>query len=659
MTAPAVVKPLKYSAFLSYAHADGAWARWLHRRLEDYRVNKDLAGRDTPSGPVPQSLGKVFRDRDDFTAGHTLTDATLAALDSSAALIVLCSAMAATRTAVNEEVRLFRFRHPNRRVIPVVIDGVFPDNFPAALRFEIAPAGTVTERPVTILGPDLRDSGDGKRLGLAKIVGGLLGVDTDEIMRRAERAARTRSRIWLASVSAIALSLAALAGWAEYNRREAVDQRRISELRRQQAERNFALAKETADGLVFDIALGLRDVTGMSNTALVNILGTAQRTFEQLAAGAPKDPELRRSRSVMLLAFGDTYRAQGALSASLSSYRHALFIREELATEDPSDAGWQDDLSVAHEKLGDALRDSGDLTNALEHFNRSMVIREALSMAKDSSNVARRRHDLTVSLERIGDILQRRGDLPAALDRYSMALAIILELATAEPKNADWQRALWVAYGKVGDVLIAQGNVDGGMSNWKSAKAVATQLGEADSDSAVAQRALAVVELKIGGLLRDQRQLEEALVEYRASLAIRDRLAAADKGNATWRFDVGIAHERIGEVLLIQRDFSGALEHFHTRHEITERLVAADQMNANWRRDLGVSYNKMADALTAQGDAKGALLNRRRAHEISLQLSKADPAHPGWKTDLSVSSAKLRDALAARGDMTAQPVLQR
>jgi hypothetical protein len=50
-------------------------------------------------------------------------------------------------------------------VIPVIIDGTAPDGFPPALRYELGGDGTMTDRPVTILGPDLRDSADGKNLG--------------------------------------------------------------------------------------------------------------------------------------------------------------------------------------------------------------------------------------------------------------------------------------------------------------------------------------------------------------------------------------------------------------------------------------------------------------------------------------------------------------
>jgi len=163
----------KYRAFLSYAHADLRWGRWLHTRLEGFTIDKDLVERVTALGPVPKSLRPIFRDLEDFSGGHSLNEATIAALDQSAALIVVCSAVSATRPAVNEEVRLFRYSHPDRPVIPVIIGGSYPENFPAALRFEIAADGSITDEPVTILGPDLRDTGEGRQLGLAKIVAGL------------------------------------------------------------------------------------------------------------------------------------------------------------------------------------------------------------------------------------------------------------------------------------------------------------------------------------------------------------------------------------------------------------------------------------------------------------------------------------------------------
>jgi hypothetical protein len=209
---------LKYRAFLSYAHVDALWAKWLHVHLEAFRIDEDLVGRKTSLGVVPRALRPIFRDRDDFSGGQKLIDATIAELDQSAALIVLCSAISAQRPAVQQEVRLFRSRHPERPVVPVIVDGAFPANFPPALQFEVGRDGAITDRPVTFLGPDLREAGDGKNLGLAKVVAGLTGLDTDVVFRRAERQRHRRRRILTAVTFAIFIVVLSLGGWAELQR---------------------------------------------------------------------------------------------------------------------------------------------------------------------------------------------------------------------------------------------------------------------------------------------------------------------------------------------------------------------------------------------------------------------------------------------------------
>jgi hypothetical protein len=84
----ATPEPCKYRAFLSYSHRDAAAVKRLHGRLEGFRIDKDLVGRETPMGPIPKHLRPIFRDRHDFDAGGTLAAQTVAALDSSAALIL-------------------------------------------------------------------------------------------------------------------------------------------------------------------------------------------------------------------------------------------------------------------------------------------------------------------------------------------------------------------------------------------------------------------------------------------------------------------------------------------------------------------------------------------------------------------------------------------
>jgi len=134
----AALETLKYRAFLSYSHRDSAAAKRLHSRLEGFRIDKDLVGRATPMGPIPKQLRPIFRDRHDFDAGGTLGEQTISAIDSAGAMILLASPASASSRPVNDEVRLFCERHPERPLIPLILDGE-PGNaerecFPPALR---------------------------------------------------------------------------------------------------------------------------------------------------------------------------------------------------------------------------------------------------------------------------------------------------------------------------------------------------------------------------------------------------------------------------------------------------------------------------------------------------------------------------------------------
>ncbi len=225
-----------------------------------------------------------------------------------------------------------------------------------------------------------------------------------------------------------------------WQRGVAVEQRGIAERNeaiakdeRDRATRNFKLAQTTAESLVFDIAQGLRDVQGMRAESVRKILETAKGTFERLAEGAGDEPDLQRSRSVMLNEFGDTYLTLGDLEQALKAYQDGLAIAERIAAADPANTKWQRDLSVSHIKLGDALLALGKLDDALNNYRAGLAIRERL--AATSSGDAQSQQDLAAAYVKLGDVLVAQGKLDQALKAYGDALAIRERLATEGAGN--------------------------------------------------------------------------------------------------------------------------------------------------------------------------------------------------------------------------------
>jgi hypothetical protein len=418
----------KYRAFLSYSHADSGWAKWLHARLESFRLDKDLVGRETSLGPVPKTLRPIFRDREEFSSGHTLTEATVAALDASATLIVMCSPAAAGRPAVNEEVRLFRSRHPDRPVIPVIIDGTVPDNFPPALRFELAADGAVTDRPVTILGPDLREAADGKNLGLAKVIAGLTGLGPDEVYRRAERVRRRRDRIRAGLAGAFFLIAVAAVGSAVYA---------WQQLKTNEAFLNATLKTATE---IVNTAVRQAEKYNVPRAATLELLTKAEGLFDGMAWYGKPTPELQYRKAWMLIEFARNYAALGDTNKQRERVTEAYRLLAGLAAQAPADTTYQRDLSVAYDEVGDVLVAQGNLAEALKSFRDGLAIRARLAQA-DPGNAGWQR-DLAVSHAKLASVFRKEGENAKALDALRRGRAIMARMTALSPDNAVWKRDL-------------------------------------------------------------------------------------------------------------------------------------------------------------------------------------------------------------------------
>lgn len=239
----------RYAAFISYSHADMAFARRLHRDLEAYRVPRALVGTLGERGPVPPKLRPVFRDEDELPGASELGPKLQAALRDAGALIVVCSPRAARSAWVDKEIRTFKTLHPDRPVLAVIARGVPGDPaqecFPEALRHALLADGTIDrERPLEPLAPDAQKLD--RRAVKLKLVSGLLGIGYGLLANRELRRHRTRIAT-VASVSTmlvIVLSLLSIAaiGYA----RVAVAERKRAEAARDEAVRARDLADRRA-----------------------------------------------------------------------------------------------------------------------------------------------------------------------------------------------------------------------------------------------------------------------------------------------------------------------------------------------------------------------------------------------------------------------------
>jgi tetratricopeptide (TPR) repeat protein len=585
---------------------------------------------------------------------------------------------------VNRQVRLFRSRHPDRPVIPLIVEGT-PDDpdhecIPPALRsLRFAAALDGTESCTDEVTPDLRDKGDGFELAIAKVVARMIGLSPHDLYRRSERERHRQGRIRaaVAAVAAAAIAMFAIAG-AFYG----------------QAYQQKATLAEVA-ALVDTYSL-----TNPTPAAVPGARDSLTQAITVIAEGAATDRRYAKARELLKIGriaeaepllnavaqdkakrdakeAAAAYRNLGSIAA-VSDPRRAREHYAEAARLDPLDIegmyrnGWyqmaagQRDLAEASYRrvvaaakasndawvlwaqfgLGDIARHRGHLDDALATFRVAGAIAENRAKA-DPGNTGRQ-HDFAIGNERIGDVLMAQGHPAQSLQFHQARLEVISRLMKGDPRNARWQRELAVSDNKVGDVLAALDRLPEALASYQAGLAIMDDLANADPRDAGRQRDVAASHDRIGDLLMAQDRLPEAQTSYQASFAIVDRLVEGDPGNAGWQHDLAVSYGKIGDVLAAQGNLSEALTSYQANLTAAARLAKVEPDNTRWQRERSATYGKVGDLLAEQGRPTDALKFYQASLAIADRLTRADPGDARWQRELSVTYSKAGDLLADR-----------
>ena len=545
-----------YDAFISYSHA------------KDKPIAAALQS-------VIQKLGKpwyrrrglrVFRDDTSLSATPQLWPSIEQALAQSRYLLLLSSPQSAASPWVGKEVEYWLAYKSTDTLLIGVTDGALDwDGKTGDFRWKPTPPlpavlkGQFPAEPKWVDLSAYRDGADprdGRFLDLgADFAAAIHGMPKEDLLSQEVR--QQRRALSLAVGAACLLLLLAIG---------AVAAGIIARNEADRAERNFAAAKDTVNGLIFQIAQGLRNVEGIRIESLDKILGQARQTVERLTETDPDNPELVRSKVAMLDEFAQTYLAAGDLKAALKNADEATSLMRREVAKDNGNLQAKRNLSVALIHAGDAKRGAGDTAAALAAYEESLDLRHKL--AEQDQDNAQAAFDVTVNLERIGDLKRQAGDTQGALAAYEESLATRRRLGEQDGTDSEWQRNVPVSLGKICD------------------------------------------------LKRDTGDARGALEACNAILDMGRRIAAGDEGNTEWQRDVAIGLERVGHLKLADGDAAGALEAFEESLIVRRRLAGLDASNTTWQRDLAIGLGLVGDAKQALGQTSAAL----GAHEDALRV---------------------------------------
>lgn len=421
----------RYRAFVSYSHRDQAFGRRLHRQLERYAVPRRLVGRLTARGPTPKRVAPVFRDREELSAAHDLTAEIRAALSNSGALIVVCSPNAAASPWVAREIELFRELHPDRPVLAALAAGEPGEAFPLPL----TRAGGATTEP---LAADFRRDGDGPRLGLLKLVAGVLGLGVDELVQRdAQRRLRGVMAVTGAALAGM-LAMGLLTTVALTSRAEAERHRAEAERQREIAERQTVEALRQSG-----------EARRQRSVALANEAEAARQAAEARRQRA----EAEALVEFMLTDLRDRLKsvgrldAMGAVNAKTEAY-YAPRVIKDLPVE--SRARYARIVLA----IGEDDMTRGDPASAFARFRAAEATTAALAAA--SPNDPERVWGHAQSQYWLGYHAYRSGDRAGAEGRWRKYRALAQRLVSLRPAEAKYRRELAYAEGNLCTWALAE-----------------------------------------------------------------------------------------------------------------------------------------------------------------------------------------------------------
>jgi tetratricopeptide (TPR) repeat protein len=409
------------------------------------------------------------------------------------------------------------------------------------------------------------------------------------------------------------------------------------------AEESYQVARQAANGLIVDIAGGLRNVEGMPTASVERILSTAKSVIDRLTSSAPDDPELAKSRISMLRQFATNYTALGDLAAALEAAEASVEGARRI-DEAASDDASRQLLAYSLNALGNVQRGKGTLDTARASYDEAIAIADKMILT--ASGKATGQEIKARTLNELSNLEVVQGETANALAAATASVSIARALSAADPSKASWRILL-------ADGLERAGNISGGittawtqtikidaaqptdragldypttLSSYEESRAILQALVTENPTNTDFRARLENILIRIGDLRLAMGAIAEALSAHKEALAISSELLSQDSGNTEWKRRVQVNYQKLQSVYAAQGDKDAALTAAQESLEIAKRLIDIDPGNLLWRHDLCARYGGLGGAQRAEGDDVGARDNHRKAIEFCRETASRYPS---------------------------------
>jgi tetratricopeptide (TPR) repeat protein len=631
----------RYFAFLSYSHKDEAIADWVHTELERFRVPRALAGRLTENGVIPKRLTPIFRDEQELAAADDLGEEIEGALASSQFLIVLCSPNAARSHWTNAEIEVFKRARPDGCVLAAIIAGEpfaseMPGRedeecFPPALRQRYDRRGRPTGQRVEPLAADLREDGESRRIGLLKLIAGMLGIGLDELVQReTQRRHRRLAYVAAASLGGMAVT-STLAITAIQARDAARDQRR------------------EAEGLIGFMLGDLKDkLEPVGRLDALDGVGSRVLAYYQKQNKAELTDAALSQRSRALSLMAQVSYLRGDFDGSVRLYREAMAGTEEAIRRNPDDAQRLFEHAQNVFWIGELARNRGDLRTAeagAREYQR--LAQRMVGLAPD--NMRWRVEEQNASAE-LGIVFYNQRRFPDASRQFEQSLQTIGALTTADPRNSDYQKSLAESLAWLADTQLALGDFRGSIASRQRQVALLEHLASDNADVGFAEK-LQPARQALGRLYAMTGDLRAGEEQLRTAVAQAESLVSTESNNTLWLSYAASTRLSLAEVLLAEGNSADASNQIESACGSVASLIAHDRSVVAWRALMHRCLTGRSQLALSSGANDRALATSQRALQVSQSISTRDPIAD--KYAIAMSYRLIGDARQRSGDSAA------
>jgi eukaryotic-like serine/threonine-protein kinase len=391
-----------------------------------------------------------------------------------------------------------------------------------------------------------------------------------------------------------------------------------AEQRREEADRNFALARQAVEDYLAKVTENKRLTEADFHPLRKELLQAALPFYERFVQQTESDPALLADQGRAYERLGKVRHLLGELERALADYRQMQVVFAELTRLHPKNPTYRQGLGQAYNNLGDALAKLGHDDDAERQHARALSVQEEL--AAEYPAVAEYRRDIGFSHFSRAMALADVGRNDDAEREFRQSLTLHEQLARDFPREPDYRRRLaWSHNNLANHVLAPTGRYREAEQELREALTLKEQLVRDFPLDPEYRVSLANSHIALGNMFHRQRLHEKAEPEERAALGILEEVARKFPSVPDYRSRLAQCHDNEGSVLRDLGRHAEAMEQFQRGLGLYESLAASHPEIAEHR--WGIANSRALSAWV--------LADQRKYLQAAAELGRIDERGAG------------------------------